>query len=48
MQRQFSNAGRSEEDRQLAILLPRHPLGYRIFHPGRGNVQKHDAKPPLF
>ncbi|XP_046463681.1 6-phosphofructo-2-kinase/fructose-2,6-bisphosphatase-like isoform X2 [Daphnia pulex] len=38
MQRQLSTSfhGGSEEDRQLAILLPRHPLGYRIIHPGRG------------
>ena len=40
MQRQLSTSfhGGSEEDRQLAILLPRHPLGYRIVHPGRGNI----------
>lgn len=40
MQRQLSTSfhGGSEEDRQLAILLPRHPLGYRIIHPGRGNM----------
>lgn len=41
MQRQLSNAGGTEEDRQMVIMLPRHPLGYRIgyrmVHPGSGN-----------
>ncbi|KAI9560174.1 hypothetical protein GHT06_014185 [Daphnia sinensis] len=37
MERQLSTSfhGGSEEDRQLVILLPRHPLGHRMIHPGR-------------